>query len=491
MGLFSDSPKGDSPALREAIEAATKRLKEDPGDAAAVLRLADALAASGRKTDAVRALNRYGPIVQSRGRLEEAIAIYKKATQLDPESELTSSTFLSYLQLRKLVEAEREEHAEAPPVVRRPPSGFYTRPGPDPPPPSGAFPKPVAGPPASGSFPLPAPAASPPPSGSFALPQQLPAPPPSGSFPRPPAAADSSVDEPMPVTAGPSDWSRKKEAVHEAQAGIPLLRDIPPILLDLVLQKINLVTLAPGEVLFREGSEGSSVFFVVQGSLDVVVRSDAGEDLFLRIARNGEAIGEASFLTSLPRYASVTAREPSNLLELDHNALVPIARKHRPLADALNRLYEERVLTAALVRSRVFGILPEAERRSLTRKLSPVLISAGTVVVREGQPADAAFVVKRGAFRVTFRSGDREVAVALLRPHELFGDLGDESGAPQAETVTAVVDSELLRLAPLELAAFRSRNEGLAAALDALRFERAERCVAALRASRRPPPSAP
>ncbi|MHB1044662.1 MAG: cyclic nucleotide-binding domain-containing protein [Thermoanaerobaculia bacterium] len=489
MGLFSDSPKGNSPALHEAIEAAMKRLKEDPGDAAAVLRLADALAASGRRTDAVRALNRYGPIVQSRGRLEEAIAIYKKATQLDPESELTSSTFLSYLQLRKLMEAEREELAEAPPVVRRPPSGFYTRPGPDPPPPSGAFPKPVAGPPPSGSVPLPPPAASPPPSGSFALPQQVAAPPPSGSFPRPPTGPP--VDEPMPAAQGPSDWSRKKEAVHEAQAGIPLLRDIPPILLDLVLQKINLVTLAPGEVLFREGSEGSSVFFVVQGSLDVAVRSDAGEDVLLRIARNGEAIGEASFLTSLPRYATVTAREPSNLLELDHNALVPIARKHRPLAEALNRLYEERVLTAALLRSRVFGILPEAERRSLTRKLSPVLVSAGTVVVREGEPADSAFVVKRGAFRVTFRSGGREVAVALLRPHELFGDLGDESATPQAETVTAVVDSELLRLAPLELAAFRSRHPGLASALEALRFERAERCVAALRASRRPPPSAP
>jgi cAMP-dependent protein kinase regulator len=491
MGLFSDSPKGDSAALREAIVAATKRLKEDPGDAAAVLRLADALTASGRKTDAVRALNHYGPIVQSRGRLEEAIAIYKKALQLDPESELTSSTFLSYLQLKKLVEAEREERAEAPPVVRRPPSGFYTRPGPDPPPPSGAFPKPVAGPAPSGSFPLPAPAASPPPSGSFALPQQVPAPPPSGSFPRPPAVADSSAAELMPITAGPSDWSRKKEAVHEAQAGIPLLRDIPPVLLDLVLQRINLVTLAPSEVLFREGSEGSSVFFVVQGSLDVVVRSDAGEDVRLRIARNGEAIGEASFLTSLPRYATVTAREPSNLLELDHNALVPIARQHRPLAEALNRLYEERVLTAALVRSRVFGVLPEAERRSLTRMLSPVLVPAGTVVVREGEPAASAFVVKRGAFRVTFRSGGREVAVALLRPHELFGDLGDESATPQAETVTAVVDSELLRLAPLELAAFRSRHPGLATALDALRFERAERCVAALRSSRRPPPLTP
>ena len=149
---------------------------------------------------------------------------------------------------------------------------------------------------------------------------------------------------PEPAPPEPSAWSQKREAVHGARAGIPLLRDIPPVLIDLVLQRIKLVTLAPGEVLFREGSEGNSVFFVVQGALDVTARNDLGTEVLLRTARAGESIGEASFLTALPRYATVTAREQSNLLELDHNAIMPIARKHRPLADALSRLYEERVL---------------------------------------------------------------------------------------------------------------------------------------------------
>jgi CRP-like cAMP-binding protein len=112
-------------------------------------------------------------------------------------------------------------------------------------------------------------------------------------------------------------------------------------------------------------------------------------------------------------------------------------------------------------------------------------VQAGTLIVRQGAPAKAAFVVKRGAFRVTFRSSDREIAVALLRPHELFGDLGEGPGQPQAETVTAVIESELLCLAPEDLAAFRSQSPRLRAALEALRVERAERCVAALHAARR------
>lgn len=447
MGLFSDAPKGETPEVRAIIEAARKRLREDPGDAGAVLRMADALAGSGRRTDAVRLLNRSGPTVQARGRLEDAIAIYKKAAQLDPDCDLTSSTYLSHLQLKKILESEKAARtAEPPPTPGPPPSGLFTRPGPDPPP-------------SSGSFPRPEPAPGPPPSGSFPLPE--------------------------PVPAEPSAWNLKKDAVHGAKAGIPLLRDIPPVLIDLVLQRINLITLAPNEVLFREGSEGNSVFFVVQGTLTVSAKNDAGAEVLLRTARTGESIGETSFLTGLPRYATVTALEQSNLLELDHNAITPIARKHRPLADALNRLYAERVLVSALARSRVFGVLAEAERRQLTQKLRLATVQAGTLVVKQGAPASGTFIVKRGAFRVTFRSSDREIAVALLRPHEAFGDLAEGGVQPQAESVTAVTESELLCLAVEDLAAFRSRSPQLSSALDALRLERAERCVAALRGARR------
>lgn len=447
MGLFSEGPKGDA-AIREAVESAQRRLRENPADAAAVLRLADALAQGGRKTEAVRVLNRYGPAVQAKGRLEQAIAVFKKAAQLDPDCRLTSSTYLSHLTLKKILEAEAEslpEPAPAPPSP--PPSGSFTRPGPDPvPPPSGSF-STASGP------------ADAPPDG---LPPQAEAGPP-----------------------GPTSWGLKKEAVHGARAGIPLLRDIPPLLIDLVLQRIGLVTLAPGETLFREGDDGSSVFFVVQGSLDVTARHDLGTRVLLRTVRDGDAFGESSFLTGLPRSSTVTAREPTNLLELDHRALMPIARKHRPLAEALNRLYEERVLLEALARSRVFGVLPDGERRILARRLTSLDVPAGTTVVRQGEPAKGAYVVKRGAFRVTFRAGGREVAVVLLRPHEVFGVLADGAAPSQPESVTAVTESEVLVLPAEELAALRSRSPELSAALDAVRFDRAERCVAALRSAPR------
>ncbi|MCL4808099.1 MAG: hypothetical protein KJ062_09960, partial [Thermoanaerobaculia bacterium] len=71
------------------------------------------------------------------------------------------------------------------------------------------------------------------------------------------------------------------------------------------------------------------------------------------------------------------------------------------------------------------------------------------------------------------------------RPHEVFGDLADGREQAQPESVTAVTESEVLCLPAEELAALRSRHPPLAKALDALKLERAERCVAALRAAPR------
>ena len=97
MGLFSDGPRRDAPDLKQVVEAARKRLQENPADAAAVLKLADALAGSGRKTEAVRILNRFGPIVQSKGRLEQAIAIWWATVDADKQAGLEARTMVADL----------------------------------------------------------------------------------------------------------------------------------------------------------------------------------------------------------------------------------------------------------------------------------------------------------------------------------------------------------------------------------------------------------
>jgi CRP-like cAMP-binding protein len=273
---------------------------------------------------------------------------------------------------------------------------------------------------------------------------------------------------------------RKSERVHALRKEIPLLKDIPPFLFELVLEKIHLRTLATGERLFSEGDEGSSLSFVAAGELAVSAKGDDGAPVLLGLLGPGDVAGEISFLSGVPRTATVTARTRVDLLELDRNALTPLVKKHRHVADALSRLYAERVLDGVLARSRLFGRLPRTDRDALARRLKPVAARPGDVLVREGESDAGLFLVRRGAVRVTVRKGTRQVALALLTPHEFFGDLASVRTRARTASVTAVTDSELLWLSGPDLLALLARHPELSAALEEIQLERFTRNAATL-----------
>ncbi len=401
VALFESRPAGEM-RLREAVEECRKRLRADPADGAAALRLADLLSASGGREEAVGTLNRVGARLRKAGRLVEAIAVFKKVEALDPRAEVTSS-YLSILELRKLLEEEGRS--------------------------------------------------------------------------RPPAAA---VPDGTAIDAGAADRRKKSERVHSLRKEVPLLRDVPAFLFELVLEKIRLSSLEAGATLFSEGEPGGTLFFVATGEVGTVVRGDGGEPVPLERHHTGDVLGVVSFLSGVPHPDTAVARSHVDLLGLDRAALAPVVRKHREIADALSRLFSERVLDGALARSRLFGLLPRHDRDAVARHMRPMTVKAGTVVVREGEPGGDAFLVRSGALRVTTRHGGRELALALLTPHELFGDVASLRHGPRTATVTAVAECELLRLPASDLLAVLNAHPELAPALDEIQLDRFTRNAAKL-----------
>jgi len=97
--------------------------------------------------------------------------------------------------------------------------------------------------------------------------------------------------------------------------------------------------------------------------------------------------------------------------------------------------------------SPVLGVLSElgeAERAALLAELETRTLKRGDVLVRQGEQADALFIVVSGRFAVTV-DGRRE-PVAEIGPDQPIGEIAFLSGGSRTATVSALRDSLVLRL---------------------------------------------
>lgn len=92
----------------------------------------------------------------------------------------------------------------------------------------------------------------------------------------------------------------------------------------------------------------------------------------------------------------------------------------------------------------LFAPLPPSERALLAARLEPVTLRRGEVLVRQGDPADALFVVSTGRFAV--RLDGRDGTLAEIGPGEPIGEIGFLAGGERTATVIALRDSLVLRL---------------------------------------------
>lgn len=299
------------------------------------------------------------------------------------------------------------------------------------------------------------------------------------------AKANASKELPVAAAESPAAVAAKNEAERQrkekdkatdslraAVAGLPLLKDVPPHLLEPILNKTTLRSVNAGEQAFVEGAEGQSLLFIASGDLRVTAKDPSGRTIALGILSTGDVAGEISFLSGVPRTATLTAVSRSELLELDRADLDPILRRHRRLSEALQILYRERVLDQVLARSRLFRSLPRDERDRVARRLMPLAAKAGERIVAEGASDNVLYVIKRGEARVTARRGVDDVELATLRPNDFFGDVAALRGTTRTATVTAATALEFLCLSKGDLEELLAKHPKMRADLEAIQLER-------------------
>jgi CRP-like cAMP-binding protein len=109
-----------------------------------------------------------------------------------------------------------------------------------------------------------------------------------------------------------------------------------------ILEQLPLVQFSAGEVILKEGTSQTGLFFLVSGTVEV---SKQGEPI-TRVREVGAVFGEMSILLDAPYTATVTAatevecrvaQRPIAFLEEHPNVMLYVARILARRLDALNR----------------------------------------------------------------------------------------------------------------------------------------------------------
>ncbi|HSB12167.1 MAG TPA: cyclic nucleotide-binding domain-containing protein [Blastocatellia bacterium] len=171
----------------------------------------------------------------------------------------------------------------------------------------------------------------------------------------------------------------------------------------------RLLTYDPGETVMAEGEWGANTFYVViDGHVDVWIKSPDNQDLKVAELKPGTQVGEMSVLAGVPR--SATIRAPSNskaqVLEIQRPAL-RLLRKLSVFGESLDKSYREHSRDSIIedlkarisLTTEMFGEFKDIARFRV--------FSKNHALIREKSQIDRIYLIKQGWLR---RSRDADGA---------------------------------------------------------------------------------
>jgi signal transduction histidine kinase len=94
----------------------------------------------------------------------------------------------------------------------------------------------------------------------------------------------------------------------------------------------------------------------------------------------------------------------------------------------------------------LFASLPEADLEQLYNQAEPMTLKPGELLIEEGAPGDALFVLIDGELQVTKRSGGHDVKVDVRLPGAVIGEMSLVDNAPRSASVRGLTESHLLKV---------------------------------------------
>lgn len=259
----------------------------------------------------------------------------------------------------------------------------------------------------------------------------------------------------------------------DALLTLPIFQGVPQPLLEKNRAGVVLRHFRRGEIICREGEQGSTAFYILNGSVRVSIAApfvhvktaserpwrfglkglinkmtsffvghqedprpedrlpfipiDAPVDLNYEqpVAQlgPGSLFGEMTCLSFYPRSATVIAEEDCDLLEMLQNIL-QICQRNPEFKKRLDDDYRQRAMVTHLQSVPLFRSLPDSVLSELKEQAELISVEPGERIFAEGDSADALYLVRLGFVKVSKRLPGGEMVLSYLPKGSYFGEMG-------------------------------------------------------------------
>lgn len=236
------------------------------------------------------------------------------------------------------------------------------------------------------------------------------------------------------------------EALHR----VDLFSELPRDVVSQLAEKLNPQHLDQGEVIFRKGDPGGTMYLIQSGQVAVYVTEDDGSETMLKQLGAGSAIGQITLVDDEPRAASVTAITPVDLLRLGRDDFLE-AMSGQPdevMAGLQNLAARLRLGFHNVLRKLSFFDDLSDELLAETAEMLEVLtLHEGDVLFHKDDPGDSLYIIDRGSVKiVTQDAKGEELVLNRVEAGEAIGEMSLIDQQPRSAGAVALTPTRVLRL---------------------------------------------
>lgn len=266
-----------------------------------------------------------------------------------------------------------------------------------------------------------------------------------------PLSLDALIDTAVAEHAGAQAVDLELIEDESAREAARRLRETPffaalgPEVLEAFIDRVGLVELGPGEVLFKQGDPGNTLYVVADG--EVAVFSEGAPRVQLSRLGEGDFFGEIALVTDQPRSATIEAVGEAELLAIDRDTVGDLIEQEPQLLRVLLRFLRDRLLDTLVHTNPLFNSYGGAERQSLAEKFRFLEGEPGAVLIAEGERANGLYILLAGQAEVsTAGDGAEPTRLATLGPGDLCGEMSLLANADAVATVKLTTKAFVLKL---------------------------------------------